>query len=80
MTRDEHNRAEWLIVRWLGGVPGRHHHAGWYVGRCCPCHWGARVTLPFPGKARAERVRRVILGELTTPSKPRLQWKREVAT
>jgi hypothetical protein len=30
--------------------------------------------MPYPDRARAERVRQVILGEVTTPSTPRLFW------
>ena len=77
MTREEHNRADWLIVRWLEGVQGHGLHSGWYVVRCCPCHWFTRVTYPFPDKERAERVRRIILGEIKTPSTPRLYWPSE---
>jgi hypothetical protein len=79
MTRDEHLRAQWLEVRHLDGFPGRSHHAAWYVVRCCPCHPLHPVTLPLPDEARAERVRRIILGEITTPSEPRLRWDREVS-
>jgi hypothetical protein len=73
----DHNAADWLVVRWLAGAQGPGSLAGWYVVRCCPCHWGMRVTLPYANEARAERVRRILLGEVSTPSQPRLVWKRE---
>src|SRR4029077_9772417 len=67
---DDHNAARWLVVRYLDGFPGRYHHAGWYVVRCCPCHSGCAVTFPYETEARAERVRGIILGELKTRSEP----------
>jgi hypothetical protein len=79
VTRDEHNAAHWYVVRYLDGRPGRYLHAGWYVVRCCPCHPLYPVTLPLPSEARAERVRRIILGEIKTRSEPRLLWDQEVA-
>jgi hypothetical protein len=76
---EDHNAARWYLVRYLDGVQGRGRRAGWYVVRCCPCHRLHAVTLPYPTEARAERVRRIILGQIKTRSEPRLQWQREVS-
>jgi len=58
----DHNGAKWLVVRHLPSVPyGRDLRAGWYVVRVCPCHWGERVTLPFPDQDWAEAVRELLL-------------------
>jgi hypothetical protein len=80
MTTTEHNAPEWLSVRWQdyhtkmpGGSPG-HELAGWAVVRVCPCHWGEPASLPYPDRERAERVRRLILGEVSGPSGPKLTW------
>jgi hypothetical protein len=80
MTTTEHNAAEHLTVRWQdyhtkrpGGSPG-HELAGWVVVRVCPCHWGEPVSLPFDDRARAERVRQLLLGEVSGPSGPKLTW------
>ena len=73
---DPHNGPEWLVVRHLPAGQGPGFLAGWYVVRSCPCHWGERVTLPYPTRERAERVRRILLGEITTPSWLRHVWPR----
>ncbi len=70
----DHNGPQWLMVRYLCSAQGPGFGRGWYVVRCCPCHFCERLTMPYPDRARAERVRQVILGEVTTPSTPRLFW------
>lgn len=76
---DDHNDGRWLVVRYLDkGEQGPGHDAGWYVMRVCPCHFNDTVTLPYPTQARAERVRLILLGEITTPSWPRQIWQRAI--
>jgi hypothetical protein len=74
MTTAEHNAPHFLAVRWQDWVHGKGRIKGWYVVRTCPCHWGQAVSLPYPDRERAERVRRVLVGELTTRSAPKLRW------
>jgi hypothetical protein len=75
MTQAEHLDAKCYVVRWLDqqrragvspksrpGLPNAGLPAGWYVVRCCPCHWGEPVVVqPYPDKERAERGRQIIL-------------------
>jgi hypothetical protein len=73
----DHNDGRWLTVQRLPSGPGLANPAGWYVVRTCRCHRGERATLPLPDKARAERVRQILLGKIKTPSVPKLTWPAE---
>jgi hypothetical protein len=79
VTERDHNVPHLLVIRYFAAAPARQRAfavaAGWYVVRVCACHWGQRVSLPYPTAERAARVRRVILGWETTRSEPRLLWR-----
>lgn len=77
LADSEHNDDRWLVTRYLPSGQGAANVTGWYVVRICPCCCGERVTLPYPNQGRAERVRLVLLGQITTPSEPKLKWSND---
>jgi hypothetical protein len=68
MSPSEHNEARWVVVRYRSWSHGFGHTAGWYIDRVCPCHFGEAVSLPYPTRERAERVRQLLVGEASGPT------------
>ena len=62
MTKEEHNKPEWLVVRHLDQLPSPYKgDPGWYVVRICPCHWNEPVTIRRPNKQSAERALKALI-------------------